>query len=48
MSWSKFLFWSTVLSLPTLFLIPRKKPAPAVLEDEPVVTDPDPPPTPKN
>lgn len=53
MSWAKFFFWSTVLSLPTLFLIPKKKPGVVTPgpetqtnEGEPVVTTPSEPPEP--
>lgn len=51
MSWSKFLFWSTMLSLPTVFFIPKKKPAPGVVEPGPededgVVLEPSKPPEP--
>ena len=47
--WSKFLFWSTVLTLPTIFFIPKKKPAASSppAEDEPIVSEPDAPPAPK-
>lgn len=48
MGLGKFLFWSSVLSLPTLFLFPRKKPG--VVEPGPeedgVVTKPSDPPVP--
>ena len=47
MSWGKFLFWSSVLSLPTLFLFPKRKPPGVVLpgpeEDGVVLTPSDPP-----
>ena len=54
MSWSKFLFWSSVLSLPTIFLLPKKKPGivepgpttPSGNGGDPVVTEPSQPPTP--
>lgn len=53
MSWGKFLLWSTVLSLPTLFFIPKKKPgfvAPGPTTDDgeggEIVTEPSAPPEP--
>lgn len=53
MNWSKFLFWSSVLTLPTLFMMPKRKPG--VVEPgpeipgpdgEPIVTEPSAPPDP--
>lgn len=40
MSWGRFLFWSSVLSLPTLFLFPKKR-EPGVVEPGPETTGPD-------
>ena len=54
MSWGKLFFWSTVLTLPTLFMFPKKR-EPGVVEPgpettgpdgEPVVTEPSSPPEP--
>lgn len=53
MSWGKFLLWSSVLSLPTLFLFPKRKPGvvlpgPEELgpDGEPIVLEPSEPPLP--
>ena len=51
--WSKVLFWSSVLTLPTLFMMPKRKPGvvepgPETLgpDGEPIVTEPSAPPEP--
>jgi hypothetical protein len=55
MKLKSFLFWSTVLSLPTLFFIPKRRTPPGVVEPGPeeetpdgevIVTEPSKPPEP--
>lgn len=45
MSFKSFLFWSSILTLPLPFLFKKKQPE-TVLDDEPIVEEPDAPPEP--